>query len=318
MRVSYDDANLTALPGVTICPSDKFDFHNLLRLWRKAGRRDKMPKDVDLKLLGVSNLTLEEVWRQGGFHLHRLVAQVAVHDPLRLASEAIEDGMPCPQKITKTRRKLGCHRLVSVTLQHVQLLDRTSRPCRQKANYSSKVCRLTCLHAHVLRRHGCRLPYMLGEGRACRTEEEVRRVSGAIYHLHDYGRFNYTAACDCPPACSLSIYRANTDTTWNTQRNSVVKVFMEGTQSERVEESYAYPVPALVSHIGGFMGLLLGASILSFLQLLEIPLLKAYALAVWALQECGRMLGRMGVRRQAWTSVGSGSLHQATRKEQTD
>ncbi|XP_063863976.1 uncharacterized protein LOC135102627 isoform X4 [Scylla paramamosain] len=298
MRVSYDDANLTALPGVTICPSDKFDFHNLLRLWRKAGRRDKMPKDVDLKLLGVSNLTLEEVWRQGGFHLHRLVAQcyvgpgrrceghgvwrstftryglchtfsgaftstpgphfgiylqlryrghpygykfrgfkVAVHDPLRLASEAIEDGMPCPQKITKTRRKLGCHRLVSVTLQHVQLLDRTSRPCRQKANYSSKVCRLTCLHAHVLRRHGCRLPYMLGEGRACRTEEEVRRVSGAIYHLHDYGRFNYTAACDCPPACSLSIYRANTDTTWNTQRNSVVKPLFPGVHGRHAERA---------------------------------------------------------------------------------
>ncbi|MPC91892.1 hypothetical protein E2C01_086954 [Portunus trituberculatus] len=89
---------------------------------------------------------------------------------------------------------------------------------------------------------------------------------------------------------------------------------MEGTQSERVEESYAYPVPALVSHIGGFMGLLLGASILSFLQLLEIPLLKAYGLVMWALQECGRMVGGMGGRRLAWTSAGPRSrrafLHQ--------
>ena len=69
-----------------------------------------------------------------------------------------------------------------------------------------------------------RLPYMVGEGRACRTEEEVRNVTDAIYRLHDFGQFNYTAACHCPPACTLSIYRTSTDTTWNTQKNSIVKV----------------------------------------------------------------------------------------------
>ncbi|XP_063863975.1 uncharacterized protein LOC135102627 isoform X3 [Scylla paramamosain] len=311
MRVSYDDANLTALPGVTICPSDKFDFHNLLRLWRKAGRRDKMPKDVDLKLLGVSNLTLEEVWRQGGFHLHRLVAQ-GPSPPRPALTSAFIFSFVIVDTHTDTNFGDLRWRCTIPYAWHPRPL-RTECPVLRRSPKRAGSLAVTAL---CLSRF--RLPYMLGEGRACRTEEEVRRVSGAIYHLHDYGRFNYTAACDCPPACSLSIYRANTDTTWNTQRNSVVKVFMEGTQSERVEESYAYPVPALVSHIGGFMGLLLGASILSFLQLLEIPLLKAYALAVWALQECGRMLGRMGVRRQAWTSVGSGSLHQATRKEQTD
>ncbi|XP_050704504.1 uncharacterized protein LOC126989948 [Eriocheir sinensis] len=131
---------------------------------------------------------------------------------------------------------------------------------------------------------------MLGKGRVCQSEEEVKRVSSAVYQLYDKGQFNHTAACDCPPACDLNIYRSSTDTTWNSQRNSIVKVFLEATQNERVVESYSYPVPALVSHIGGFMGLFLSASILTFQQLLEILLLNAYALAVWVLKGC--MLSR--------------------------
>ncbi|XP_050721932.1 acid-sensing ion channel 4-A-like [Eriocheir sinensis] len=352
MRVSYDDANtLTALPAVTVCVREMYDYHNLLKLWREAGQTGRLPKDADVQLLSVSNLTLDEVWRRGGYERERLVGQcfvgpgknceergvwrpvltrygychsfsgattsvpgqqfgiylvlryrghpygipfrgfiVAVHDPLQSPAEAIEDGATCPQKITKTGKKLGCHRLVSVTLQKVHLLHRDSRPCRQKPGYSSRVCRVTCLHEYVLRHHGCKLPYMLGKGRVCQSEEEVKRVSSAVYQLYDKGQFNHTAACDCPPACDLNIYRSSTDTTWNSQRNSIVKVFLEATQNERVVESYSYPVPALVSHIGGFMGLFLSASILTFQQLLEILLLNAYALAVWVLKGC--MLSR--------------------------
>ncbi|XP_050704509.1 acid-sensing ion channel 4-like [Eriocheir sinensis] len=79
MRVSYDDANtLTALPAITVCVREMYDYHNLLKLWREAGQKGRLPKDADVQLLSVSNLTLDEVWRRGGYERERLVGQCFV------------------------------------------------------------------------------------------------------------------------------------------------------------------------------------------------------------------------------------------------
>ncbi|XP_037796721.1 acid-sensing ion channel 2-like [Penaeus monodon] len=119
-------------------------------------------------------------------------------------------------------------------------------------------------------------------GPECRTPEEVRAVEGSMRYLFFNGHFNYTP-CGCVPECFSVIYRQNTDTTWNTNRNAIMKVYFAGTEYEEVVESYSFSSSNLVSRIGGFMGLLLGASVLSLLQAGELALHKARRMLYWVL-----------------------------------
>lgn len=68
-------------------------------------------------------------------------------------------------------------------------------------------------------------------------------------------------------------------------------MYLAETQYEEVMESYSYSTSALVSHIGGYMGLLLGASILSFLQILEVILHKVRRGLDWILSFALKILG---------------------------
>lgn len=119
-------------------------------------------------------------------------------------------------------------------------------------------------------------------GPECRTPAEVRAVERSMKSLFFYGHFNYTP-CGCVPECFSVIYRQNTDTTWNTNRNAIMKVYFAGTKYEEVVESYSFSFSNLVSRIGGFMGLLLGASVLSLLQAGELILHKARRALYWVL-----------------------------------
>lgn len=68
-----------------------------------------------------------------------------------------------------------------------------------------------------------RLPYMQVAGRECRSAGEVQRVMAVVYYLFFKGNFNYSS-CECPTACTSRVYRHNTDTTWNTNKDSIIKV----------------------------------------------------------------------------------------------
>ncbi|XP_047492455.1 acid-sensing ion channel 2-like isoform X1 [Penaeus chinensis] len=207
---------------------------------------------------------------------------VAVHNPLVPVTQAIENGFNCMQKLTKNKKKLGCHRLILVAFQKIKLINRQDHECSPHPLYNTEACRSTCLHKHVVHRHGCKLPYMNVEGPECRTPEKVKAVEESMRYLFFNGHFNYTP-CGCVPECFSSIYRQNTDTTWNTNRNAIMKVYFAGTEYEEVVESYSFSSSNLVSRIGGFMGLLLGASVLSLLQAGELVLHKARRILYWVL-----------------------------------
>ncbi|KAF2366451.1 Epithelial sodium channel, partial [Trinorchestia longiramus] len=75
VSVSPSSNTTTQLPAVTICVEQKYDFHNLLWLWRKYGPGGHMPGDADLQLLDHANLTLSYIWRHGGYKLDSLIKE---------------------------------------------------------------------------------------------------------------------------------------------------------------------------------------------------------------------------------------------------
>ena len=53
----------------------KFDYHNILQLWKNEGSRGRIPDNVQDVLLS-SNISLSRIWRKGGYQLDVLLKQV--------------------------------------------------------------------------------------------------------------------------------------------------------------------------------------------------------------------------------------------------
>ncbi|XP_012691404.2 acid-sensing ion channel 4-A-like [Clupea harengus] len=186
----------------------------------------------------------------------------------------------------------GFQTFVSCQEQRLTYLPQPWGNCRAKAEqvmpgydtYSISACRLSCESAQVMAECNCRMVHMPGDAAIC-PPSKIKCVDKALASLQK----NEGDICPCVTPCNVTRYGKELSMVKIPSRGSarylsrkydkteeyirdnflVLDIFFEALNYEKIEQKKAYDVAGLLGDIGGQMGLFIGASILTILEIIE-------------------------------------------------
>ncbi|XP_028931765.1 acid-sensing ion channel 2 isoform X2 [Ornithorhynchus anatinus] len=151
--------------------------------------------------------------------------------------------------------------------------------------YSITACRIDCETRYIVENCNCRMVHMPGDAPFC-TPEQYKECAEPALGLLAEKDSNY---CICRTPCNLTRYnkelsmvkipsktsakylekKFNKSEKYISENILVLDIFFEALNYETIEQKKAYEVAALLGDIGGQMGLFIGASILTILELFD-------------------------------------------------
>ena len=154
---------------------------------------------------------------------------------------------------------------VDVRMEELRSLSRKSRPCEEDPAYSRGSCLSECQAAAHARAAGCQLetvwPATAQGLPQCETADQMERLRAEL---------ETPPSCDCPRPCRQgrvsAVVQASSRT--DTDREVSVTVRLDG-DMQVIEESVAYTAGSLLTDFGGNMGLTMGFSLLTIVELLK-------------------------------------------------
>ncbi|OCT60082.1 acid-sensing ion channel 2 isoform X1 [Xenopus laevis] len=151
--------------------------------------------------------------------------------------------------------------------------------------YSISACRIDCETRYIVENCGCKMVHMPGDAPFCTPEQYKECAEPALDLLAE--RDGGTCVCTMP--CNVTRYnkelsmvkipsktsakylekKFNKSEKYILENILVLDVFFEALNYETIEQRKAYEVAGLLGDIGGQMGLFIGASILTILELFD-------------------------------------------------
>lgn len=125
----------------------------------------------------------------------------------------------------------------------------------------------TCIEEHFERTHGCTLPWTKSEntGQPCPYKDVLKHYEGLI----DTGMQDVSIGMGCLPSCEYTEYEVRHITTTDEisprfGSNDVNALLLLTSGNYKIKEQYfLYELSDFISDIGGYLGLLLGQSLLT-------------------------------------------------------
>uniref|UniRef100_A0ACB8FW12 Uncharacterized protein n=2 Tax=Sphaerodactylus townsendi TaxID=933632 RepID=A0ACB8FW12_9SAUR len=152
-------------------------------------------------------------------------------------------------------------------------------------NYSMAACRIDCETRYLAENCNCRMVHMPGNANICTPELYKECADPALNFLVE--KDNEFCRCQTPcetmrfgkelsvvkiPSKASAKYLAkkyNRSEQYITENLLVLDIFFEALNYETIEQKAAYEVSGLLGDIGGQMGLFIGASLLTILEILD-------------------------------------------------
>ncbi|XP_066441207.1 acid-sensing ion channel 1C-like isoform X2 [Eleutherodactylus coqui] len=154
--------------------------------------------------------------------------------------------------------------------------------------YSISACRIDCETRLILKECSCRLVHMPGNGTICEREDEVICAEENLKKIETSSN-EEESLCECETPCELVRYgkelsmvkipsksaskfmakKYNRTEEYIKDNILVLDIFFEALNYETIEQKKAYEVAGLLGDIGGQMGLFIGASILTILEIID-------------------------------------------------
>ncbi|XP_056404562.1 acid-sensing ion channel 2 [Hyla sarda] len=151
--------------------------------------------------------------------------------------------------------------------------------------YSISACRIDCETRYIVENCNCKMVHMPGDAPFC-TPEQYKECAEPALSLLTEKDGSY---CTCTMPCNLTRYnkelsmvkipsktsakylekKFNKSEKYISENILVLDVFFEALNYETIEQRKAYEVAGLLGDIGGQMGLFIGASILTILELFD-------------------------------------------------
>uniref|UniRef100_A0AAV2KIA2 Acid-sensing ion channel 2 n=1 Tax=Knipowitschia caucasica TaxID=637954 RepID=A0AAV2KIA2_KNICA len=151
--------------------------------------------------------------------------------------------------------------------------------------YSVTACRIDCETRYIVENCNCRMVHMPGDAAYCTPEQYKDCAEPALAKLSAVEG----SSCMCRAPCNMTRYnkelsmvkipsktsarylqkRYNKSEKYISDNILVLDVFFEALNYETIEQKKAYEVAGLLGDIGGQMGLFIGASILTILELFD-------------------------------------------------
>uniref|UniRef100_A0A8C9Q899 Acid sensing ion channel subunit 3 n=1 Tax=Spermophilus dauricus TaxID=99837 RepID=A0A8C9Q899_SPEDA len=122
--------------------------------------------------------------------------------------------------------------------------------------YSLMGCRLVCETRYVARKCGCRMMHMPGGAPVCSPQQYKDCANPALW-IPSRAAARYLAR------------KYNRSEAYIAENVLILDIFFEALNFETVEQKKAYEVSELLGDIGGQMGLFIGASLLTILEILD-------------------------------------------------
>lgn len=150
------------------------------------------------------------------------------------------------------------------------------------ANYTQNQCIGVCFNAIALQLCNCTYPQdkrlfdRLDKTRICTPHEAVHCLQAAV----ESNPLVHQCAQNCLPECHQTQYRTSVSTadlesiSWHGQSQSqvdnrlIVDIFFSKIQRTNVREIYIVTPDGLISQVGGLLGIFLGASMITAVQLI--------------------------------------------------
>ncbi|XP_070553836.1 acid-sensing ion channel 1-like isoform X2 [Ptychodera flava] len=169
-----------------------------------------------------------------------------------------------------------------------------SRKLKYHGNYTMSKCQLECLIDFIVEKCGCKRPYMpvAVDAPYCSPEEEYLCC---LPKLDEYA--SHRQMCDCPVPCERTLYSASlsyaqfpsdfmaveyskllnkSDPQYPRRNGAKLNIFFEELSYEEISHRAAYELFTLFSDIGGSMGLLLGASFVTVVEIVDFACVNIY------------------------------------------
>uniref|UniRef100_A0A8C8SI22 Acid sensing ion channel subunit family member 4 n=1 Tax=Pelusios castaneus TaxID=367368 RepID=A0A8C8SI22_9SAUR len=151
--------------------------------------------------------------------------------------------------------------------------------------YSIAACRLQCEKEAVVSSCQCRMVHMPGNESICSPNVYIECADQTL----DAAVEDSQERCSCPTPCNLTRYgkeismvripnkgsarylarKYRRNETYIRENFLVLDIFFEALNYEAIEQKKAYELAGLLGDIGGQMGLFIGASILTILEILD-------------------------------------------------
>ncbi|XP_006895217.1 PREDICTED: acid-sensing ion channel 3 [Elephantulus edwardii] len=177
--------------------------------------------------------------------------------------------------------------------------------------YSLMGCRLACETRYVTRKCGCRMMHMPGGAPVCSPQQYKDCADPTLDAMLRKD------ACNCPSPCAITRYakelsmvripsrasarylarKYNLSEAYIAENILVLDIYFEALNYETVEQKKAYEVSELLGDIGGQMGLFIGASLLTILEILD------YLCEVFRDQVLGYFWNRKRSQRHSSTNL---------------
>ncbi|KAF7222370.1 acid-sensing ion channel 1C isoform X2 [Nothobranchius furzeri] len=186
----------------------------------------------------------------------------------------------------------GFQTFVSTQEQRLQYLPPPWGDCKSTpidseffSTYSITACRIDCETRYLLENCNCRMVHMPGTSTVCTPEQYKECADPALDFLvekdNDY--------CVCQTPCNMTRYgkelsmvkipskasakylakKFNKTEQYIGDNILVLDIFFEALNYEKIEQKKAYEIAGLLGDIGGQMGLFIGASVLTILEIFD-------------------------------------------------
>ncbi|XP_029452852.1 acid-sensing ion channel 1-like [Rhinatrema bivittatum] len=151
--------------------------------------------------------------------------------------------------------------------------------------YSITACRIDCEIRYLAEKCNCKMVHMPGDAAYCTPEQYKECADPALDYLEEMDN-DY---CNCETPCNMTRYakelsmvkipskasakylakKYNKSEQYISENILVLDIFFEALNFETIKQKKAYEVAGLLGDIGGQMGLFIGASILTVLELFD-------------------------------------------------
>ncbi|XP_072171565.1 acid-sensing ion channel 2-like [Diadema setosum] len=166
----------------------------------------------------------------------------------------------------------------------------SDKPLKYYDRYGLAECQTECMTDIIVTVCGCKRAYMPGPARVCNPVEYVTCAKGLHYYASSH------ATCSCPQPCATVTYKPTISAAsypsifWQNHLNKVylsqfennfpddhfqnnmcyLNIYFREMSIHRVSEYQAYTFTSLLCDIGGSLGLWLGGSILTIVELCDL------------------------------------------------
>ena len=153
----------------------------------------------------------------------------------------------------------------------VKKLSTKDRPCREEESYSFT----SCLRSYIQRTSGCSVQWFhdLYEEESNCPVENLEALYDLLIWARETTMASLSAVTGCLPRCQVTQFglekKSETRINWATNWTSSVYLEPKTSFYETQEEYYSYGTGNFLGDVGGYLGLLLGWSVLTIFQ--ELP-----------------------------------------------